>query len=451
MTGLLHRDVAARNILLETSDAGSFRARLCDFGLSSRTDIPYGFGDRKPLVWPPEAFKVQVYDCAGDVWSFGLLLWQVMSQSLEVRQHTVRNQGFHPQNATGQGEPPLVDVLTKFAESLLEYIVTPNTTPSSAEEAEAAPPLPVLNRAGSIPVEDYGYGLLGDTLTPYVSHVEANSEKLSYKDLRDRLQLPKKIAQAVHPLELCVCAHLIQWCTRIKPNERPSMSLVSELLEVHDSPSLKRLLQRSWPLEWDNYFMSQLSKQRASNTQSRDLATWERFESKEDPSERPPLVIHKRVSKDCGPGIWNLRPGAAGVFATWYAQYSTGTCAQVCLKAIPSETVGAASSLDWITAAFAKAPAMPASHDHIFTCDSLCDLGEFTPQQYCLVLPFSEGFTLDEAFRSQSALFEDHDTVVTLAGELASALTALHAQQIVHSYVTLTVFWTFLMHQIFVC
>jgi serine/threonine protein kinase len=77
--GFVHRDLAARNILLD----GDYHCKICDFGLARDLgDIEY-YRARKgeiPVKWTaPEALGFRKYTTASDVWSFGVLLFEMWS------------------------------------------------------------------------------------------------------------------------------------------------------------------------------------------------------------------------------------------------------------------------------------------------------------------------------------------------------------------------------------
>ncbi|KAF8357312.1 nipi-4, partial [Pristionchus pacificus] len=92
---LTHRDVAARNVLLTSTDLTKCNAKLGDFGL------PIDFGNHLPLPWlPPE-----IVGCAtshdpkartrhrpeADVWMFGVLSWECATLGAEPHyQRSVR-------------------------------------------------------------------------------------------------------------------------------------------------------------------------------------------------------------------------------------------------------------------------------------------------------------------------------------------------------------------------
>uniref|UniRef100_A0AAQ4QQE4 receptor protein-tyrosine kinase n=1 Tax=Gasterosteus aculeatus aculeatus TaxID=481459 RepID=A0AAQ4QQE4_GASAC len=76
----VHRDLAARNILLTHGRV----AKICDFGLARdiTTDASYVLRGnvRLPVKWmSPESIFDCVYTFESDVWSYGILLWEIFS------------------------------------------------------------------------------------------------------------------------------------------------------------------------------------------------------------------------------------------------------------------------------------------------------------------------------------------------------------------------------------
>uniref|UniRef100_A0A670JHW2 receptor protein-tyrosine kinase n=1 Tax=Podarcis muralis TaxID=64176 RepID=A0A670JHW2_PODMU len=79
----VHRDLAARNILVNSN----LVCKVSDFGLSrylqdDTSDPTYtsSLGGKIPVRWTaPEAIAYRKFTSASDVWSYGILMWEVMS------------------------------------------------------------------------------------------------------------------------------------------------------------------------------------------------------------------------------------------------------------------------------------------------------------------------------------------------------------------------------------
>ncbi|KAL6059456.1 Mast/stem cell growth factor receptor [Balamuthia mandrillaris] len=72
---IVHRDLAARNILL----TGDLTVKVADFGLSTANSDEEQT-ETIPIRWtPPEFFMHRTFDRKSDVWSYGVLLWEIMN------------------------------------------------------------------------------------------------------------------------------------------------------------------------------------------------------------------------------------------------------------------------------------------------------------------------------------------------------------------------------------
>ncbi|NWH74482.1 TXK kinase, partial [Piaya cayana] len=76
----IHRDLAARNCLVNAEDV----VKVSDFGMTRYvTDDEYisSSGAKFPVKWSaPEVFHFKKYSSKSDVWSFGVLMWEVFTE-----------------------------------------------------------------------------------------------------------------------------------------------------------------------------------------------------------------------------------------------------------------------------------------------------------------------------------------------------------------------------------
>ncbi|CAG5128054.1 unnamed protein product [Candidula unifasciata] len=73
--GLIHRDLAARNILVNSKGT----AKVSDFGLAQFCGLSLT-SRQFPVKWTaPEALRDNTFNTKTDMWSFGILLWEIYS------------------------------------------------------------------------------------------------------------------------------------------------------------------------------------------------------------------------------------------------------------------------------------------------------------------------------------------------------------------------------------
>ncbi|GMT20127.1 hypothetical protein PFISCL1PPCAC_11424, partial [Pristionchus fissidentatus] len=131
---LTHRDVAARNVLLTSSDMTNCSAKLGDFGL------PIDFGPHLPLPWlPPE-----IVGCAtshdpnartrhrpeADVWMFGVLSWECATLGAEPHYQRSVQEMCDAMNTPDRGLPSPASCPAIFYDLIQSCLSEPHRRPS---------------------------------------------------------------------------------------------------------------------------------------------------------------------------------------------------------------------------------------------------------------------------------------------------------------------------------
>ncbi|PRP78016.1 hypothetical protein PROFUN_14054 [Planoprotostelium fungivorum] len=77
--GMIHRDLSARNLLVTQAD-GLYRVKISDFGMSKEVETYKSSDTEVAIKWAaPELMTKSEATIQSDVWSFGVVMWEVFS------------------------------------------------------------------------------------------------------------------------------------------------------------------------------------------------------------------------------------------------------------------------------------------------------------------------------------------------------------------------------------
>ncbi|XP_062511928.1 tyrosine-protein kinase HTK16-like isoform X2 [Corticium candelabrum] len=209
----VHRDVAARNVLVHEESHEQLQCKITDFGLSRDVyESEYyrqAIGDNKkaflPAKWMAiESLQDHIYNQKTDVWSFGVLLWEIFAMGM-VPYPGVDNRSIWQELSNGLklNKPadcsgPVYDLITQCTQHLpgkrptFEQIITRlNEEVEVCDEMAVRDYYNISQNSNYSNVDIRPYGRKATSLTRRISVTDISSiddiEKLSREEMEDVL------------------------------------------------------------------------------------------------------------------------------------------------------------------------------------------------------------------------------------------------------------------------
>eukprot|EP01117_Protostelium_nocturnum_P000513 TRINITY_DN10582_c0_g1_i1.p1 TRINITY_DN10582_c0_g1~~TRINITY_DN10582_c0_g1_i1.p1 ORF type:complete len:347 (-),score=103.19 TRINITY_DN10582_c0_g1_i1:82-1044(-) len=137
--GYIHRDLSMRNIMLDLK----YNAKVVDFGMTQKVSeqIDKSKFPNEPVRWSsPEALQHNKFSFKSDVWSFGVLLWEIISWGQTPFSRMNSSEKIKEEVVNGNIEKHLI-FPANFSEEVLTIIkscwaMDPNDRPSFKELSE---------------------------------------------------------------------------------------------------------------------------------------------------------------------------------------------------------------------------------------------------------------------------------------------------------------------------
>lgn len=202
----IHRDVAARNVLLAEGRV----AKICDFGLARdiMNDSNYVVkgNARLPVKWmAPESIFECVYTVQSDVWSYGILLWEIFSLGKSPYPSIMVDSKFYKMIQCGyQMQRPDFSPPEMYSIMRMCWTLEPTERPTFSKICS------MIQR------------LLGDQLEPDTTGTYQNTEQLKLEEAEESCDLVKFTEESCD-LVRCTEESCDQSCDTEEEEEQPLM------------------------------------------------------------------------------------------------------------------------------------------------------------------------------------------------------------------------------------